>query len=254
MLRKSLHFLLITSLLAFLVLVLLVVWRVGAGTREGGTYEAGGVRLPASEGLLTGKFADPLSEDVVRAFIYVMDSEKKSYVDRVYLCVFDRKVKNLRLYEIPGETVFEISEVLYRGLSASDVAFPEVVRVSSIYRYHKSEEGLYAGLLMLNEHLGTNVGHYLRVVGALSGQIFENGGFAPSFEEMLLSGKGMSDFVEENFKGAHTDVKKKALKKLLKECKGLDAEEISFTRLPGEMTNRGYFVDVDAARTVMMAR
>lgn len=206
--------------------------------------------------ILEKENGDPKEEEVVRLVLYLSEDEKEEEISSAYLCFFDRKRKRVDFYFLPGDTVFECSKELYGELRVDIAGIPQIARLSHFHQYLKSQKGLKAGMLFLNDAIGTNLKHFILLPKAVKDEVFTketngSGALLTSFATFLAEGKGIKKFVNKRFKRTYTDLSEKEMTNLLKGLKGIQKEAYHFFSLPIQTKNYGSIVQKEEALRLM---
>ncbi len=242
----------ITGLLAF------YVWKAGETQRKLAEAAYQAAEQKRDNNVLDAKLADPQKESQVCTLIYLGSENSKREIASAYICFYDRNEKTLKFISVPGESCFEISNELYKDLAASQANLGQIVRLSQVYRYFKSENGLRAGMLMLNEYLGINIGHYMFIPAGGVDKIFyfnEKGKsvFLSDFQAALINGDSLTvnSIIDKCYKAGYTDMTKGTIEDILAEMEGMNPNSITFASIPGNRKNRGFMIDSKKALGTM---
>lgn len=199
--------------------------------------------------ILSKSLPNAESEEVLRGIIFIGDKEDKNLINSAYFVKFDKQENKINFYNFPGNMIFEISNEMYKDISASLANIPQLLKLSHLYKYNKTKQGLKAGMLMLEDYFDIGLSHYLFLSSEDAEKIFyfnEKGDstFLRSFVNDIINGndKDKSKFVASVYKEKFTDIKKKAYVNLLKKLKNVKADNIKFTTLKGEKFDNGVVV------------
>lgn len=111
-------------------------------------------------------------EDVSKNLIYSVDQESGK-IKSIVLEIFNTNTKNMDYITIPVKTEFTISNELYQKLAATGCEAPQIIKLSSIYKYF-SEDTLYEyGELIINDLLGIDISYYTVVEPAVFKKMFK---------------------------------------------------------------------------------
>ena len=201
-------------------------------------------------GVLDNSLPNVEKEKVIRGIIFIGDREDKKLISSAYFVNFDKEENKISFYNIPGDMMFEVSNELYKEISTSLADIPQVLKLSHLYKYSKSKQGLKAGMLMLEDYLGLGLSHYLFLSSEDAAKIFyfnEKGDstFLQSFVNDVINGsnKNKSKFVASVYNYKFTDIKKKAYVNILKKLKDVKTENIKFTTIKGEKLDNGVVIN-----------
>ena len=201
-------------------------------------------------GVLYKSLPNVEKEKVIRGVVFIGDKEDEKLISSAYFVDFSKKENKISFYNIPGDMMFEVSNELYKDISTSLADIPQVVKLSHLYKYSKSKQGLKAGMLMLENYLELGISHYLFLSSEDAEKIFyfnEKGDstFLQSFVYDIINGsnKNKSQFVASVYNYKFTDIKKKAYVNILKKLKDVKTENIKFTTIKGEKFDNGVVIN-----------
>lgn len=201
-------------------------------------------------GVLNRSLPNVEKEEVIRGIIFIGDKDDEKLISSAYFVNFDKQENKISFYNFPGEMIFEVSNELYKGISTSLADIPQVLKLSHLYKYSKSKQGLKAGMLMLEDYLGLGLSHYLFLKSEDAEKIFYfnakgDSTFLQSFVNDIINGsnKNKSEFVASVYNDKFTDIKKKAYVNILKSLKDVKTENIKFTTLKGEKLDNGVVIN-----------
>lgn len=204
--------------------------------------------------VLDKSFPDPTKEDEINAILYLGESSEKRLLSGAFILNLNKDTKKLSFVYVPGDTKFEMSNDLYKSLAVSQTQIGQTVTTAYIYRYFKSENGLIAGTLMFNEYLGTDIEHYLYMPEEAVNAVFtksDDGTFSlnANLYENMVNGDGavMENIIDNNYKANYSDMSRAKLKRLCDEIGNINSQDITFSTIPGQQKNGGYFIDTDNA-------
>lgn len=176
-----------------------------------------------------------------------MDEEEK-LISSAYLCSFDRPRKRLEFYFLEGNTLFELSKEAYEELKTKVPDIPQIIRLSHSYSYRKNLLGLQVATAFLSDALESDVEYFIGLEEEVSKKVFyfnnkRDSVFLKEFQNRLLDGSGMEEFLKDTYKSSRTNLSKEEILSLLKECGSLKADEIHFYKLPHVEKNRGIVLE-----------
>ena len=205
------------------------------------------------KGILNSPLPNADEEEVIRGVIFIGDKEDKNLISSAYFVNFDKQENKISFYNFPGDMIFEISTELHKEISTVIADIPQVLKLSHLYKYSKTKQGLKAGMLMFEDYLDLGLSHYLFLTWEDAGKIFyfnEKGDstFLQSFVNDVINGsdEDKSAFVASVYNEKFTDIKKKIYVNLLTKLKNIKTEDIKFITIKGDKFDNGVVVKKEA--------
>ena len=124
------------------------------------------------KGILNSSLPNADKEEVLRGIIFIGDKEDKNLISSAYFVNFDKQENKISFYNFPGDMIFEISTELHKEISTVIADIPQVLKLSHLYKYSKTKQGLKAGMLMFEDYLDLGLSHFSDLGGCRKNILF----------------------------------------------------------------------------------
>lgn len=181
------------------------------------------------------------SSNEIRGLIFIGN---KKNIDKAYLTKLNKKKAKLRLYELPNEMMFEVSNSLYREIRASFIEYPQLVKLSKLYSYAPNKTGLEIAVLGLEDYLNLGLSFFIFFEDEVANGIFDFSNdemvFTKDFKELIRgSKKEVRSFVKKIYNKEYTNLSVKQCIRLLYEIVAIETNSIQLKKIDGQRINNG---------------
>lgn len=184
---------------------------------------------------------------VVSHLIYAWDEETEE-VERLLLAVLDCARVELDYVEIPADTRFTLSAALFSDLTAVNVAVPQLVTLSALYKYFGNEQAFSCGRRIVEELLGITIDAYIMLPSETYFEIFQQlpietslaQFYQPGLEIRLMRAGSLKQYLTELYDKSETELTLDTFLFYLETYEGLTNYKINYHTLPGSRDNAGF--------------
>ena len=214
---------------------------------------------------------EPSVDDVSKNLIFCYDSENH-IISKLVLEVFHCERKQLTYITIPMSTQFTMTDVLYKKLIAVQPSIPQMIRLSTMIRYLDSSVIFDYGVLMIEDMLDLDISYYSVMPTEFYQSLFEERSIpvgiraagllleaeqseaemvvAEVFTEECIERLGtlknkeeISSYIKTLYEEINSNLSVDGKMNYIESYSMTSMEDVSFTRLGGNVRNSGFTVD-----------
>lgn len=196
-------------------------------------------------------------DDVAKNLIYVWNEEKQK-ISSCVLEVFDSESHDLYFIMIPVNGKLTLSTEIYQKLSRISEEVPQMIQVSDLTKYFKTEDEAYGyGVIMLENCLDIEISYYTVVSksdfdacfetkkvksgkGKVDGKVLRD-----SYLSEMSSQQDMEKYLKEMDKKTKSNLSTKDRLSYAEAYTAVQQEEIAYYALPTIREGKSYIFDIE---------
>lgn len=201
-------------------------------------------------------------DDVAKNLIYVWNEEKQK-ISSCVLEVFDSESHDLRFITIPVNGKLTLSTEIYQKLSRISEEVPQMIQISDLTKYFKTEDEAYGyGVIMLENCFDIEISYYTVVSKADFDTCFENKKvksgrgkvdgkvLRDSYLSEMSSQQDMEKYLKEMDKKTKSNLSTKDRLSYAEAYTAVQQDKIVYYALPMIREGKSYHFDLEKCSTI----
>lgn len=207
--------------------------------------------------LLKDAASDGIIEDISKNLIFAGNG-KTGEITNLVLEVFNTYTYNVDYITIPVETQFTLSNEAYQKMCAENPDIPQIIRLSDLGKYFKTEHIYENGIDILKDLIDVNISYYTQMEESYFHQIFTEQDNKETLSDSMMNTianltteEDIKNYLEDFCENTSSNLNTNSRLKYSDSYGKVKSEAIYFHKLPGEKTNSGFEVDVPASNQLL---